>query len=459
MLEGLGAGLSAASIYFFLRAMEQPSRVDRWRALALALTLLFFEKYNYWALLVASLGAAAFFGRSRAVRQTFADLLRGWNPAVLGKRMLRDPLMIAAFCVGVVVLFSLVFKPVPFRVFNQSVSIYPPRILATITYALAFCSLLLLWWRDRGSIEQRLGPVATTLLWWHVVPIAVSFLWPRRLAGFLWFLSPSNAQGTQSDPLGALLFQWPAFAEGFHIHPAAAAIALALGVIGGIRALRLSPGSSSLPLFVLICASAVLIHPQQQWRFQATWLFALWICSGIGAGILLRFFGVRLQTAIAAAVVGVLAVWHFSQEVSPMAAKAAIRPVEGPGDLELARAFLPQIPGTEPVAFITGFGRTSFPYWVVQTDCRCPRRVEAPFNGRTRDEMRANTLEWLASTQASRVVVIDAGEHYQIPRLGITRDILGAAFDVMEEQSQFTKVNRIAVPAFDAEVTIWERRR
>ena len=141
-----------------------------------------------------------------------------------------------------------------------------------------------------------------------------------------------------------------------------------------------------------------------------------------------------------------------------MAARAAIRPVEGPSDLELARAFLPQIPGTEPVAFITSFGRTSFPYWVVQTDCRCPRKVEAPFNGRTRDEMRAKTLEWLSSTRASRVVVIDAEEHYQIPRIGITRDILGVALEMMEEQSKFTKVNSIAVPAFDADVTIWERR-
>ena len=141
-----------------------------------------------------------------------------------------------------------------------------------------------------------------------------------------------------------------------------------------------------------------------------------------------------------------------------MAARAAIRPLEGPSDLEFARAFLPQIPGNQPVAFITSFGRTSFPYWVVQTDCRCPRRVEAPFNGRTRDEMRAKTLEWLSSTQASRVVVIDAGEHYQAPHLGITRDILGIAIDMMEEQSKFTKVNRIAVPAFDAVVTIWERR-
>jgi hypothetical protein len=442
--------------------MEQPSRVHRWRVLALTLTLLFFEKYNYWALLVASLLATAFFEQPRAIKQTFADWLGEWNPVALLKRMLRDPLLVVGCCVGAVVLFSLLFKPAPFHVFNQSVSIYPPRILATIAYALAFCSVLLIWWRNRGSIGQRLGPAATTLLRWHLVPIAVSFLWPRRLAGFLWFLSPSNSQGTHSDPLSALLFQWPAFAEGFHIHPAAAVIALALGVIGGIRALRFSPGSSSVPLFVLICASAVLIHPQQQWRFQATWLFALWICSGIGACIVLRPLGKVflpvVQTAVAAASVGALAFWHLPQPISPMAAKAAIRPVEGPSDLELARAFLPQIPGTEPLAFITSFGRTSFPYWVVQTDCRCPRRVEAPFNGQTRDEMRAKTLEWLSSSEASRVVVIDAGEHYQIPHLGITRDIMGVAIDMMEEQSKFTKVNSIAVPAFDAVVTIWERR-
>ena len=54
MLEGLGSGLSAMSLWAFMAAREKPAETWRWRLLAVALTLLFFEKYNYWALVVAS---------------------------------------------------------------------------------------------------------------------------------------------------------------------------------------------------------------------------------------------------------------------------------------------------------------------------------------------------------------------------------------------------------------------
>ena len=50
MLEGLGAALSALCLMLFARAMDHPQSPRRWQHLSIALTILFFAKYNYWLL-------------------------------------------------------------------------------------------------------------------------------------------------------------------------------------------------------------------------------------------------------------------------------------------------------------------------------------------------------------------------------------------------------------------------
>ncbi len=57
MLESLGAGLSVMALYFYVSA-KQKSSARAWRWLALSLTVLFFEKYNYWLLVAFALVAA-----------------------------------------------------------------------------------------------------------------------------------------------------------------------------------------------------------------------------------------------------------------------------------------------------------------------------------------------------------------------------------------------------------------
>jgi hypothetical protein len=180
MLEGLGAGLSALGLYLFLRAMEQPADSVRWRALALVLTLLFFEKYNYWMLLLVSLGAAALFERPKAITQAILDFWTDCDPVVL-KRLLRHPLMIAAYAATLVTLLILFFKPEPVELFGRRIVFYPPGNPATVAYALAFCCVAHFAWRHRATIAERIDPVAGILLRWHLLPIAVSLLWPARL--------------------------------------------------------------------------------------------------------------------------------------------------------------------------------------------------------------------------------------------------------------------------------------
>jgi hypothetical protein len=57
MLESLGAALTLAVLYAYVVAKQAPT-AGRWRALALALSALFLEKYNYWVIAVLALAAA-----------------------------------------------------------------------------------------------------------------------------------------------------------------------------------------------------------------------------------------------------------------------------------------------------------------------------------------------------------------------------------------------------------------
>lgn len=56
MLESLGACLTLMCLYYYLRAVQQPAPGGG-RALALCLTALFFEKFNYWMIVVLPLAA------------------------------------------------------------------------------------------------------------------------------------------------------------------------------------------------------------------------------------------------------------------------------------------------------------------------------------------------------------------------------------------------------------------
>jgi 4-amino-4-deoxy-L-arabinose transferase-like glycosyltransferase len=67
MLEGLGAALTATCLYLYLRARAERDRGSLWRALALALTVLFFEKSNYWVLTFVPLCGRLPVGRPCAI--------------------------------------------------------------------------------------------------------------------------------------------------------------------------------------------------------------------------------------------------------------------------------------------------------------------------------------------------------------------------------------------------------
>lgn len=463
MLEGLGAGLSALALLLYLRGMERPDEAARWRWLALVLTLLFFEKYNYWAMLVATLAVAFVAERPGLVLAKLRDWSAGIAPRSVLSAGLRDPLLIAGLLTGGLVAVFYALKPAPIVVFGKAVGIYPPENLTTLAYALLFIRLALLWRRHRAAFASNLGPILQTLVYWHVVPVLVSFLIPKRLSGFAWFLSANNnPAGTGSHPMQSAMFQWPGFADGFHVAAWSALLVVSLAVVGGSKIVRLPTGSRAVALFPLICACALLSHPQQQWRFQTTWLFGVWICAGVGGAMVLTFALSRLRPQIriaaAASVIAAVGAAHLAQPVSVLAGTAAIRRNAGPSDLEFARAYLPHIQGQTPVGFMTSFGRSDFFTWTVRSDCGCDRQVDAPFNGASYNEARGYAEIWLARTAAEHIVVVDVPGVHEMPEIGMTAAVRRGALDLMQIQTRFARVIDVPVPPFAATVSIWRRK-
>ena len=174
--------------------------------------------------------------------------------------------------------------------FSRPVSLYPPENLMTFAYALLFARAALAWHRHRAAFDAALGSAfgsaGPILFYWHVVPVAISFLLPKRLASFLWFVGPANVDPQLAyDPIGGALLYWRAFVEGFHVAPWVAVLAVVLAMIGMFGMWR-TPLARGVIVFAAWSMIAVIAHPQHQGRFLASWVFAVWICAGAGAGVL-----------------------------------------------------------------------------------------------------------------------------------------------------------------------------
>ena len=462
MLEGLGAALTALSLIAYLRCETAPNDARRWRFLALTLTLLFFEKGNYWGLTAVPLALAyAYDHRGTWLPQVPTRIAQSLR--FVARHAWRDPLILACLVVTAAVLAIFAHGPLAVELFGHDVSLYPPGNLTTVAYALLFWRGVLAWRRHRAVVDTRLGIAGRALFYWHVVPVAASFLLPKRLSTFLWFVGPNNAPGTAHyNPWVAAQVQWMGFAEGFHVAPWAGLLALILAGVGAGSLPRLAPGARSIAVLLLLSAAAVVLHPQQQWRFQASWLFALWICSGVGAAMLLgraaSRLPARLRLSANAAAVALLAVAQAAAPISATAYMAAIQRRDGPSDLELAAAYLPFTDGSEPVAFLSSLNRNDFVRWTVRERCRCRAVVEQLWidQAKSRDQARRLVADWIATTSVRRIVVIDAPDTY--PNAVMASERMAGIRDAMQSQVRFASGAKIAVPSFPAEVTIWQLR-
>jgi hypothetical protein len=466
MLECLGAGLTAAALWAYGRAMDPAGPVTgagtaaRWRLLALILTALFFEKGNYWGLTVAGLASShATLAPRRAINRA-VEIARSLK-ARMGVWVLRDPFVLAAALVFAVVLYIYWRGPTSLVVSGRPVSLYPPENLVTVGYAIVFVRAALWWRRERPAFDDALGPAGRALAYWHAVPVAVSFLLPKRLSAFLWFVGPANSPAPGPyDPIATAAYYWRVFAEGFSAAPWIAVLTLILFAVGLVQLGRISPGGRAVFAVAVVSFAGVILHPQYQGRFLTSWLIAVWIGAGADGALLLERLlprSARLPVAGLAAIAFAVGSWR---DPTPAAYATAFHQVSGPSDLAFVRPLLADLDGLNAVGVATTFGETSLWVWALRERCRCHRRVEMAsiVGAASRDDARARMAARLATSQSEAFAIVDApASPYALPQLGWTYDRLAGIVDAMAAQDRYVRVAVHPVSDFAAEVSVWRR--
>ncbi|MFD2183583.1 hypothetical protein [Rhodoplanes azumiensis] len=484
MLETLGAALSALTLLCFLRAMETPRHhgtgtdagtesgtesgvgeaVRRWRMLGLVLTVLFFHKGNYWGLVVASLVVTVAIesgvGLVRRARAAVGPV-RALRPGRVVTRLSTDPLLIAAL--GVAVLVAVIYRrgPTSLDLFGRPVSLYPPENLVTVAYALLFARAVVAWRRHRDRLASALGVPGRAILAWHVLPVAVSFLIPKRLPGFLWFVSPANGPADATfEPLSTARFYATAAADGFHATPTVAVATLVLFATALVFKRRWPPGGRAVIALALVGTAGVIVHPHHQARFLASWLFAWWVGAGVGAGVLVAALARRWPAGAMVAGTAVSAGALVAAVTLPGPPSAAARAVAiretSPSTLALVTPLLPELVGARTIGVVSSTGRTPFFAWALRVVCRCAVPVTTPWmtSGSSREAVAREVAGWLATTPADRLLVADI----PMSALHMKEPGFAGAIDALATQTRYVPRGRVAVPAFSATVSVWERR-
>jgi len=182
MLEGLGAALTAFCLYAYLRARAVDTHERWWWALAIGLLLLFFEKSNYWVVAAVPLAVAFFSEDVTGWVAWFRARLAGFDGDAAVRDTIRDPLLIAAAVIVCVVVVLYARGPTALDLFGRRVSLYPPENLVTAIWWLLFIRGALSWAKHRKAFNAVIGVAGGRLFYWLLVPIAISFLIPKRLS-------------------------------------------------------------------------------------------------------------------------------------------------------------------------------------------------------------------------------------------------------------------------------------
>jgi hypothetical protein len=466
MLESLGACLTAAALYAYLVA-KQSDGTSPWpgRWLGLALTALFLEKYNYWLLVVFALAAAEWTARPGAAWAAARSALAGvaWRRALLNELKRPSNFMLAALLGVVAAVRAHGDRPWVFG--GTEVSLYPPHNVVQVAYVVVFLRLWA-WWRAGG--RDVAGPFVGTLrpvIRWHLVPVAVWLLLPKRASFFLWYLGPNNGGDDQhSDFVAGVLAYGREVLSEYHAGVAAAILAgvLFLAALAGAR--RLRPGAAAVLWLVVIAAVLTVGHPNRKGRFVHSWLPAVWVAAGAGFALLTHgratARATRLRPLLAgAAAVGVGAV------LLPGLLAPGHAPEGGPHPqtaslLDLSDAYLDELDGPRRAAVLAAVPVRPMTQWTyLQRHGSFDGFEDVWYDfGSPGDANRRGFLSWLETTPCDTLVYLGRGPGLR----DWGPDAVGCAghaelLDLVLTQERFRVVRRRELPAHCCTVLVLRR--
>ncbi len=366
----------------------------------------------------------------------------------------REPLT-WIFCVLASLTAALfLFHPAPFLIGGKHVSVYPPNNFVTLAYAALF---LRLWKSLRPALLS--GEWLQQIARWHLWPIAISFLFPRRLSAFVWFLGPFN-KGERSalSWLETIRYYIGTIQADYHAVAWAGWVTLLLFALALISWRRLRRGGLAVLLFVVIAAALTLLHPNQKSRFLHSWFPLVWVAGAAGLANSLvsarRLGGPLMLTAGAA-----LALTQARFVVRPGHAPEQGSRGETLSLLDLTDTYLSVLDGQRRVAVFATAPTNDLPLWTYRDRFPNAPKLEAPLQDFFLDaaEVQRRFQEWSAHTAAEIVVLIeippDSPDY--VPMLH--PEAFQQIAPMLEADPRFRIERRWQLPAHRCTITMWVR--
>jgi hypothetical protein len=456
MLECLGSALTAVSVYLFMQTYNGPSQKLKWRLLALVLTCLFFEKYNYWGLLFVSLTLTLLIQNWTVLNE---HARKEWNfGARIARGMAKDPAVIISGVLVLLVLYIYWQHIQIINIFGWKISVFPPMNLTTIAYAVLFGRLAVAWVRHRGWANNALGTAGRAIFYFHLVPVAVSFLLPGRLSWFLWFVGPTNTFYAEHDPWSGVVEYYRGFTEGFSVAPWAGILALVLTSMALAQWRRFPPRCQVIFVMLVTFAALLVLHPNHQARFLASWVFSVWVCTGVGAVLVFQWAARCLRWPLGNAALAVCAIaglgWATAVTKPSWALAGAVaHQTTGPTEFDLLPAVIPYLAGSERIGLLPeSFGKNAFLVDAVMLQCRCRIRTDAP--GDLKNFSHAETIRQMSIFVESTDSDVILGVF--MPINAVPNEWL---IEAMNAQNRFDLVADHFVASQHADVMIWQKKR
>ncbi len=372
---------------------------------------------------------------------------------VLGREV-RQPLTWIGLIVALTALTIFLIQPDPLSLGGKRVSLYPPNNLITVAYVAFFFRFFRL-----GKPWQIEQPAWRQILTWHGLPLAISFLLPRRLSTFVWFLGPLNRGEQAAPPIGEALRGFlDALIEDYHAAAWLVAAALLFFVLAICTWRRLRPAGRVLILLVLISAALTLTHPNHKSRFLHSWLPALWVVGAAGFVNSLALAG-RAARPLALSAAILLAASLSGAMLQPGHAPEMGKRGETSSLLDLTDSYLPEI-GDRRVAVFCTVPCRQFLLWTYHD--RYPRsdKMEFPLKDYplTGDEIRRRVAQWETGTAADAIVFVDlAPDSPDYLPIGGDYEGYSQIAQIIRSNPRFSFARAWSLPAHGCTVSLWTR--
>lgn len=455
MLESVGAALSMAALYFYLVAVQDRDRAAAVR-LGLTLTLLMLQKYNYWLLVCLALTISELSLHGRAYWDLARAAARPWQSWATWRAQLLQPLHYAILGLAAL-LVAATLSDEPWHVLGRTTSAPSPITLISLIYACAFVRLLL-WWRAEGRTWTRgFDPRWRSLIAWHLWPMAIWLLWPKKMAYFMKYLLANPGENAATNGwLAGLRYHAGGIVNEYHLGLVSAAAAAVLVGVALLYFQRWRPGGLAIVVFLGLAFMLTIPHENRKTRFVHSWLAASWVLAGVGVASLAGAGGWQ-RWAAGAALAGVLAIQGPGLLTAGRAVEGGTK-LNRPSLLEVTDAYLPTLQHARHPMILSNMPMKHLARWTYLQRYGNADHLEGDIKnyGDTEAQNREAFQAWLASTKCDTLVFVDVATtskyHEITPYVALKR--LPA---LLSRQPIFHLTKSRYLPDHGITVQIWQR--